>query len=84
MIGVCQPLLKQLLELLFGIPLVQQLALDVSQLVPPQRADARIGLLAVVADDRLLVRVVVVSVVLLDVLELLCFAISLMASSVVV
>ena len=39
--------------------------------MPPQRADARIGLLAVVADDRLLVRVVVVSVVLLDVFKFL-------------
>ena len=48
-----------------------QLALDVSHLVSPQGVDARVGLLAVRACGRLIVRVVVVSDVLPDLFELL-------------
>ena len=58
-------------ELLYCLRRLQQLALEVFPLVSPQGADARVGLLAALAFGRLLVRVVVVSVVLLDVFELL-------------
>ena len=50
-------------ELIYGLRRLQQLALEVCCLVSRQGADAREGLLAVIAFGRLVVSVVVVSVV---------------------
>ena len=48
---------------------LQKLSVHDYPSAPVQRADARIDIIAVIADDRLLARVVVVSVVLLDVFQ---------------